>query len=175
MADLAELKPEFATKVDQLLTNCQSRGVVMRPFFTIRTPLEQAKLWRQSRSTEEINAQVASLRKQGASYLAQCIVDVGPCNGPQVTNAIPGLSWHQWREAVDCFWFVNGKAEWDYTKNIKGINGYKIYVEEAKKLGLTPLGPSIGDWVHVQMRKESSPQRLYKINEIDQMLKEMWG
>ena len=41
---------------------------------------------------------------QKANFLASVLDGVGPQHGPHVTNALPGLSWHQWGEAVDCFW-----------------------------------------------------------------------
>src|SRR5688500_11665145 len=103
-ADLEPLVPEFRAKVDQLITRCQREGVEMRPYFAIRTPFEQAKLWRQSRTREEIMNRMATLRAAGAEFLAHCIESVGPQNGLHVTNAPPGLSWHQWGEAVDCVW-----------------------------------------------------------------------
>jgi len=82
------------------------------PLFTIRTPEQQARRWRQSRTSEEIGEKVNWLRAQGAPYLASVIEDVGPQFGPKVTNAIPGLCWHQWGEAIDCFWNIEDRAEW---------------------------------------------------------------
>ena len=61
---------------------------------------------------------------------------VGPQKGDPVTNAIPGLSWHQWGEAVDCFWVVNNKAVWDLETVVNGLNRFMVYANEAKKLGL---------------------------------------
>ena len=98
-ADLTLLVPAFRPRLETLLANCRARGVEMRPYTGLRTPLEQAKLWRQSRSREQIDAKVAQLRAAGADYLADCIVHVGPRNGDPVTNAVPVLSWHQWGEA----------------------------------------------------------------------------
>ncbi|GAK49224.1 hypothetical protein U14_00443 [Candidatus Moduliflexus flocculans] len=54
---------------------------------------------------------------------------VGPQYGDPVTNALPGCSWHQWNEAVDLFWVIDGKAEWSSKKKImlqdgSSVNGY---------------------------------------------------
>lgn len=72
---------------------------------------------------------------------------------------MPGLSWHQWGEAVDCFWSLNGSAEWSASTKADGINGYRIYASFAKDMGLDAGGfwHSFKDWPHVQMRSAGSP------------------
>jgi hypothetical protein len=154
---------------EQLLVNCKARGYEMRPYFTLRTPEEQAKLWRQSRTGQEIEARIQDLEAKGAPYLARVIREAGPQNGAKVTNAIPGLSWHQWGEAMDCFWLVDGGAEWSTRRKIDGHNGYAIYAEEAERLGLTAGGhwQSFKDWPHVQLRADSNPGKQFSLAEID--------
>jgi hypothetical protein len=156
--ELGTLKPEFRARIEQLLEACRARGIEMRPYFAVRSPLEQARLWRQGRAREEIERKVGHLRADGARYLAQCLEQAGPQHGPRVTNAAPGLSWHQWGEALDCFWVVDGAAEWDITRAVDGLNGYKVYAEEAMLLGLTAGGRwAAADWPHVQLRRASGP------------------
>jgi len=176
-ASLDDLVPEFKPGAERLLQLCLSRGVEMRPNETLRTPLDQAKIWRQSRSTEEIHAKVASLRAAGAPFLAQWIVDVGPQHGDPVTKAPPGLSWHQWGEALDCFWVVDGKAEWSTTRKVGGVNGYRVYAQAAKELGLEPGGlwRTLKDWPHVQSRHASSPASVFTLPEIDQVMRDRFG
>ena len=168
-ADLSTLVPEFRTKVDQLVAACAARGVTMRPYMGLRTPLEQAKLWRQSRAREVIDQKIQQLRQAGANFLADCLETAGPQNGPPVTNAIPGLSWHQWGEAVDSFWFVNGDAEWSTDKLIGGINGYHVYADQAETVGIFPGGhwTSFKDWPHVQFRKAASPLDVMNLVDVD--------
>ena len=79
--DLNALVPEFRLKVEELLPICDQSGYTMRQFFTIRTPFEQGKLWRQSRSSQEIQEKLSELRNKGAGFLAHCIESVGPQNG----------------------------------------------------------------------------------------------
>jgi len=122
--DLDSLVPEFRSKVEELLVLCDQSGYSMRQFFTLRTPFEQGKLWRQSRSSQEVRQKISELQNGGADFLALCIDSVGPQDGRHVTNAIPGLSWHQWGEAVDCFWLLDGNAEWSTRKKVDGLNGY---------------------------------------------------
>ncbi len=153
------LDPEFKSKVEQLIDVCRASGVMMRPYSGLRKPSKQAKLWRQSRSTEQINAEIKRLRDADAPFLADVLDKVGPQHGPHVTNALPGLGWHQWGEAVDCFWAVDGRAEWSTERLVDGVNGYQFYAEAARNFGLTAGGfwNSFKDWPHVQLRTAGSP------------------
>lgn len=172
--DTTALTPEFNNKLRELLLACQGQGVEMRPYFGIRTPFEQAKLWRQSRTREEINKKITDLKAQGAPFLAHCLESVGPQNGPHVTNALPGLSWHQWGEAVDCLWVVAGQAEWSTVKQVNARNGYRVYAEQSVQLGLDAGGlwRSLKDWPHVQLRQAGSPAKLYSLADIDKAMQE---
>ena len=155
---LTGLDPEFTDRLKAALADNADRGATMVPYFGIRTAQEQAKLWRQSRSVQQIADRVADLRARGADFLATCIESVGPQHGPPVTNAIPGYSWHQWGEAMDCYWLRDGKAEW--SPDVGGAkNGYRVFAEVATQHGLTAGGywQSIKDWPHVQKRRASSP------------------
>lgn len=175
--DLNDLTDEMRVQAEALLEACRGRGYEMRPFFTLRTAGEQARLWRQSRTTEEIERQIRDLEENGAPFLAQVIRDAGPQNGPKVTNALPGLSWHQWGEAIDCFWLVDSAAEWSTQRKINGVNGYAVYAGEATRLGLDAGGhwTSFKDWPHVQLRGESSPARLHPLAEINDAMAEKFA
>jgi peptidoglycan LD-endopeptidase CwlK len=175
--DLSLLVPEFQDKLNGLLAACRGKGVEMLPYFGIRTPFEQAKLWRQSRTADEVARKIADLRSQGAPFLAHCLDSVGPQNGAPVTKAIPGLSWHQWGEAVDCAWVVAGKTEWSLQKKVNGINGYQLYAEQARALGIDAGGlwKSFKDWPHVQLRPASSPLKVLSLAEIDKAMQERFG
>lgn len=166
---LDSLEPGFRTRVRELLERCRVRGVEMRPYAGLRDTFEQARLWRQSRSIEEINEKIRTLREHGAPFLAMCIESVGSQHGDHVTNTPPGLSWHQWGEALDCFWVVDGRAEWSTRRRIDGVNGYSIYAEEAEKIGLTAGGRWIRfkDWPHVQARSDGSVESAIPIRTID--------
>ncbi len=175
--DLNDLVPEFKRQVEQLLSACDSSGYPMRQFFTLRSPFDQGKLWRQSRSRQQVEQKINELRDNGAEFLAHCIESVGPQNGRHVTGAIPGLSWHQWGEAVDCFWLVEGDAEWSTRRKINGVNGYLNYAEIARSMGLTAGGfwSSFKDWPHVQLRRESNPGRIFSLTEIDREMRNRFG
>jgi len=171
------LEPGFRAQLDQTLANCASRGVEMVPYFGIRTPFEQGALWRQSRSVQQVAEKIADLKARGAQFLAHCIESVGSKHGPQVTNAIPGYSWHQWGEAMDCYWLRDGKAEWN-AEILGPKNGYRIYADQATKDGLTAGGYwiSLKDWPHVQKRKSGSPAESgLTLLQIDARMREKFG
>ena len=175
--ELSLLVPAFRSKVNELLAACLSNGVTMVPYQTLRDPWTQARYWRQSRSFPEIRAKMEELRSKGAPFLADVIESVGPQDGRPITNAIPGLSWHQWGEAVDCFWEVAGGAEWSATRRINGVNGYQIYAGEAVALGLDVGGhwSSLKDWPHVQLQKGKSPLAYHSLPEIDTIMRDRFG
>lgn len=181
--DLSALVPQMKTAVDALVAACAARQIEMRPYVALRTPEEQARLWRQSRSSEQIAAEVTRLQRAGAPYLADCLQRVGPQHGPPVTKAVPGLSWHQWGEAVDFFWALHGKAEWSVTftapvsGDFMGENGYHVLVDEAQKLNLHPGGAwkRFQDWPHVQLHGAASPADVMSLAEIDRQMAERFG
>jgi peptidoglycan LD-endopeptidase CwlK len=177
MAILDKINPELRQKVQTLITRCVSLGVEMRVTDGLRDPFEQAKLWRQSRPKSIIEAKIAELMHNGASFLAECLRKVGPQNGEHVTNTIPGVSWHQWGEAVDCVWIVNGAAEWSEDKLINGVNGYRIYAKEAEEMGLTAGGHWVNfkDWPHVQLRSAANAASIMSIVEINNKMEERFG
>ena len=176
-ADLEIIDPALKGKALTLIEKCKQRGAEMRANAGLRSPLEQARLWRQSRTTEAINQKISLLRRAGADYLATCIEKVGPQFGKPVTNAIPGYSWHQWGQALDFFWVVHGKAVWDTDLLIDGVNGYQVLAEEATRLDLTPGGywTSFKDWPHIQLPHEDNPDDVYTLAEINAKMRERFG
>lgn len=155
-----------------IFTALPARGVVVRPYYTVRSPWEQARLWRQSRSRETIEAKIEELVSADAPTLATYLRSVGAQSGKPVTRAIPGLSWHQWREAFDVFVLKDGKAIWDAADP-----GYIALAEEAKKLGMTPgrYFPTFPDCDHIQARPQASPKGIYTLPEIDETMRSMYG
>lgn len=153
--NLTHLTPAFREMATLLLANCKERGVIMRPFFTVRGPAVQARLWCQSRTRSQIEAQVRALQYAGIAWLPSLFNLQWAKTGPRVTQALPGLSWHQWGEALDCF--VQGAddtAIWNPRDP-----GYRVYGEEAQKLGLEAgvFWTRFPDAVHVQFRTAPSP------------------
>lgn len=156
---LNDLDPGFRTKVGELLPRCAQQGARMVPTQGLRTPWQQAIYWRQSRSISEIAAAIAMLQNAGAAFLAGVLDAVGPQHGREVTKVLPGNSWHQWGEALDCFWEVDGRAEWSTTRKVNGVNGYHVYAGAAKALGLDAglFWTRFKDAPHVQLRRTANP------------------
>ena len=102
---------------------------------------------------------------------------MGPQNGDPVTKTPPGISWHQWGEALDCFWLVDGAAEWSLRRMVNGQNGYHVYADEAEKLELTPGGhwPRFKDWPHVQLRDADNAASVMSLAQIDAAMKARFG
>lgn len=171
-ADLSLLTDSFRTRLIPMLEDCKAQGFEMVPYVTLRHPLEQAKLWRQSRTTAEIIAKIKYLKDYGAPFLAQCIQSVGvQPTKPHVTNAVPGLSWHQFGRAADCFWrvpMVSGAATYWVGE------GFDVFAKTIREHGLT-CGDSWNDKDHVQDVAISSPLGLYSLKEIDRMMKDKFS
>jgi len=166
--DIQLLVPEFRDKAEELIRLTGDKGFEMRPFYTERDIFDQAKLWRQSRSTVEVRKAADRLDHEGATYLAKVLINVGPQHGRWATNALPGQSWHNWGEAIDCF--VQGdeqRAIWSSKHP-----GYQAYAETAKELGLV-AGHfwQRKDSVHVQYR-QSGVRAERTWTEIDEAMKE---
>lgn len=179
--DIEALEDGFRGQIQELLAQCSALGIEMRPFHTLRDPFEQARLWRQSRSTSEILAKLKQLRRNGAPFLAHVIESVGPQHGAPVTNAIPGLSWHQWGEAIDCYWLLRNRAEWSANKQAtlsdgRKLNGYRLYAELAVGSSLTAGGHwrRLKDWPHVQ-RRSAEVEDYYTLPEIDAAMQARFG
>lgn len=176
-ADLDKLAPGLRARLLRAIRRCGALGCEMRPNNGLRDPFEQARLWRQSRSREEIDAKILEFETGGAAFLAECLHSVGPQHGQKVTDTPPGFSWHQWGEAVDCFWFVDGKAEWSTRKFVDGLNGYQVFATEAQRAGLTAGGhwSNFKDWPHVQLRTASNVGAIMSLQEIDAAMRERFG
>lgn len=170
---LDTLRPEFRCPLERAIEQTELRGVHMVPYETQRDVWRQAKLWRKGRSGATIRGKIQWLRDNGADYLADVIDGVGPQRGDWKTNAIPGLSWHQWGLAADLYWDSNGPevkggAEWS------DLSGYETFAEVAKGIGLTSgFFWRSRDAVHVQLPSTHKPDMT--IAEISAAMQERYG
>lgn len=168
-ADVKLLDPEFQEKYVKLLKSCEEKGFKLVPFFTLRDPQLQAKLWRQSRPWPQIEAAIRMLLSNDAPWLAKLLEGVGPQYGRWATNSLPGMSWHQYGMAGDAFVLdqANGRAIWNANHD-----GYRIYARQAVGLGLVPgYYWRRRDAVHVQGVQERVRDR-HNWAEIERIMKE---
>jgi len=152
------LEGAFTKKVGVLLQELAKDGYIFMPYCGVRDPWTQAKRWRQSRTTSQVQAALGFLKDRQAMFLYQVMTSVGPQTMSKWrTSALPGQSWHQYGLAVDCYLRSDdGTPEWD-----SGHPGYKAYADKARELGLTPGYYWRGkDAVHVQAESESPTEKL---------------
>jgi peptidoglycan LD-endopeptidase CwlK len=156
------LLPEMRIPMHELLRVGQQEGIEILCYCGMRTCVEQAMLFRQSRSRAEIDKKKQSLTDRGYPFLSEVLDFVGPQKGTlgkHVTKAGPGESWHQYGLAADCVPLIAGKAMWEVSHP-----HWRIYGEIAMHLGLTWAGSwtSFKEMPHVQKPITSNPLNTYK-------------
>lgn len=166
--DFSLLNKSFSEKAKQVIEKCELYGITMVPFFGLRSLQDQAKLWRQSRTSEEVHQAIGELRERGADYLASVMQDVGPTFGRWATNAAPGLSWHNWGEALDCLWVkYKGRPTSPAERDGREGEGYRTYANIAMDCGLAAgYNFRCKDGVHIQLRSHEIPS-LMSIKEVN--------
>jgi peptidoglycan L-alanyl-D-glutamate endopeptidase CwlK len=167
-ANMQDLIPAFRTKVTAALAELANQGLVFKPYFTLRDPVVQAKLWRQSRSSDVVGKQIQDLKDAGCDFMVECFDKAGPADGPWRTNALPGLSWHQYGEAVDCFLEdADGNPIWE-SKN------YGRFGQVGDANGMW-WGGHFGDNDHWQNRRTEPPQAFGTLKQINDALEAKWS
>jgi peptidoglycan L-alanyl-D-glutamate endopeptidase CwlK len=167
-ADLNDLIPEFRAKVTVALDQLAAEGTKFVPYFTLRNPVKQAGLWRQSRSAAVVRKQIDDLRAEACDYIADCLDKAGPSSGPWATNALPGVSWHQYGEAVDCYLLdATGKPDWQAAH-------YGRFGTVGDANGMW-WGGHFGDTDHWQNRRIEPPAAFGTLRQINDALAAKWG
>lgn len=146
---LPRLNPDFGVQVQSVLNALLEEGVVMRPYSGMRSPLEQALLWAQSRTPLECELMARRLEEERAPFIAQVLRRaLFICMpGRWATNNLPGQSWHSFGMAIDCHVVSeDGRAVWGPKHQ-----AYARYADIAREHGLFP-GYDLArqDVVHVQ-------------------------
>lgn len=168
--NLSDLIPEAEDKANLFLEQLEERGVNALIYCTLRTPEEQIKLYRQSRSSAQIKQKILKLRGRGFGFVADVIEKVGPQKtGRHVTNACGYESFHNLAEAFDAVPLIGGKPAWNYSHakdewDTMGIVG--------KCVGLEWGGywTRFVDRPHFQLRPGGNPLKIYAPEEFQQLL-----
>lgn len=165
---LKDLTSEMQDKAEFVLGYCKNEGVDLLIYCTLRSLEEQAILFRSSDPTGEIvKNKIQKLKNRGFGFLADVIEKVGPqkCEGWK-TNAAPGESYHNYKEAFDAVPCIGGKPMWAYHTYKKG---WDAYGEACREVGLE-WG---GDWIkkhldmpHAQLRTGSNPLKILNPEEV---------
>jgi len=165
---LDDLTPQMQDKAKLIKELCAKSGVELLIYCSGRTLTEQARTYRQSRTTDQIKHKAAALMSRGYKTFADALLNCGPCPGvlgQHVTNAAPGESWHSYGEAFDAAPVVDGKICCD---TFHHRAQWQVYGQAIESVGLT-WGASFKDYPHCQ-RFKLSPLHVYTPENIDQYL-----
>lgn len=159
---LPVLSTDFRLRVQETLRICEGDNLHMLPYCTLRTCEEQARLFRKTRTLQEIRQKQQSLRDRKLPFLADVLDVVGPQAGElgrHVTKAGPGESWHNYGLAVDCVPLKDGKAVWE-----ESAPEWKTYGEAARIAGLQWAGTwqDFREMPHIQSLPFPNPITHYK-------------
>lgn len=154
---LLDLHPAAALRVNDWIELCGKAAVDILIYCTLRDRETQANLYRQGASIAKIEAEIRHLVMLGMEEEASILKasKVAPLSGRKVTNAAPGLSYHQPQTvagktgslACDFVPLLGGKPAWTQD----GL--YLRAGELAEKAGLTWSGRwegSMKETAHVQ-------------------------
>ena len=167
---LEDLVPKARENANVVVEVCEQAEFDLLIYCTLRTLEEQAKLFRQSRSWEEIKKKILDFKSRGFTYLADILENAGPSYGPHVTNAAPGESWHNYGEAWDAVPLVNGKPVWNY---FNARSHWDAYGECVRQVGMNWAGDwqTFREYPHAQMRPGGNPLRQLNADQILEILK----
>lgn len=160
---LEDLVPEVQERAREHVMRCADAGIELLIYCTLRDTHEQARLYRQSRTKEQVQAKIDQYKSRGFPALGKILKDVGPQkSGPKVTGAGPGESFHQYSMAYDCVPVLNGKPVWSSSGE-----GGKIWAkvgELGKKTGLEWAGDwtSFREFPHFQWTNGRTVQDLMR-------------
>ena len=165
---LEDLKPKFRLKLLFVMEQLDQKGISYEIFSCLRDPQEQAELWMKSRSEQEIRGAIDKLTKQGAPWLSNLVRATHRPYGRWETNNLPGLSWHQWGEAVSIrVLSESGRVIWNPNNE-----GYRALADLTRMVNLTSgFFWKRRDVVHVQLRADAV-RAYYTWSEIDREMKE---
>lgn len=111
---LQDLTPETRACAELFLNLAHDAGLDVLIYCTRRSCEEQARLYRQGRTSARIELMLTALeRDYGRADLAELLHNVGPQYGPLVTNAAPGQSLHNYGLAFDAVPMRHGKPIWN--------------------------------------------------------------
>lgn len=166
--DIKDLTPSLQKKAKQIVEECKNNGVELLIYCTLRTLQEQAKLYCQGRTTKQIAEKAASLKEKGFGFLAAFLEKETQTKGKIVTNAGPGESWHNYREAFDAVPIVGKTCLWNYKSNKAK---WDVFAKAAENAGIEWGGNwKFKDYPHVQESKSGNPLDDFKPEEIKEML-----
>jgi peptidoglycan L-alanyl-D-glutamate endopeptidase CwlK len=152
--DLLDLKPAVRAQAEKFLQRSRDAGHDFLIYCTYRPLSEQARLYRQGRQIERIQAKAAQLDETfGRPDLAEKLIAVGPQQGRIVTGAAPGESLHNYGLAFDGVPLISGKPSWG-TREPDSRALWMVYGEMGEGAGMRWAGrwKSFLEFPHLQAR-----------------------
>jgi peptidoglycan LD-endopeptidase CwlK len=150
---LADLDPTMQPLAEKFIRRCREAGLDVLIYCTLRPAYEQAQLYRQGRSMAQIRTTADRLRDEfGRPDLCDLLIDVGPQQGPKVTQACPGQSLHNYGLAFDAVPLRAGRPVWGRNRpEDKAL--WESFGACVRKAGLEWGGdwPRFRDFPHAQM------------------------
>lgn len=171
-----DLAPVVRAAVDHLFQLWDQRmdtGLLL--YQTYRSLAHQSRLYRQSRTTAQIEGKVESLTDRGFGLLADTLEEVGPQwgkLGAHVTWAGPGESWHNYRRAVDCVPLdEDGQPLWEQDHIL-----WPVYGDLCAEVGLHWGGSweRFSDLPHAQLHEPANPLKVHTPDHIHQIADQLW-
>lgn len=107
---LTDLVPEAYERAEAAAVAWERAGLTVLVTCTYRTPEEQGALYAQGRLP--LGAVNAAREAVGLSAIGENE------NRHKITNAAPGMSWHNWQRAFDVVPLVAGKCVWNASASI---------------------------------------------------------
>ncbi len=127
--DPSSLLPPLEVRLWAIRDVLKAAGIDLLILDCYRDPWTQARLYRKSRTRQEIEAKIDAYDHRGVPELGRILDQVGPQFGrlgAHVTWAGPGESWHQYRRAFDQVpWFDSKRLLWDVDPEGKTAEGRK--------------------------------------------------
>jgi len=159
---IEDLEFGLRSRVRAMVRDLEEEGITLLIYCTFRSPEEQARLYRQSRSRDEIDVKVRKLEDRGFKFFADILVGVGPQKGflgRHVTFAGPGESFHQYRLAADGVPIIEGKCGWSKTIYKKQ---WEAYGKAARKHRFFWAGDWKGfqEFPHIQSMPSGNPLKI---------------
>lgn len=112
---IEDLHPEAQQAARQHLLLCADAGIELLIYCTFRDAAEQARLFHQGRTAQQVRQKADQLQAAGFPQLAELLRDTVPQPGAKVTFAGPGESFHQYNAAYDCVPLFQGRPVWSTT------------------------------------------------------------
>ncbi|MCW8330948.1 M15 family metallopeptidase [Photobacterium sp. SDRW27] len=169
---LGDLTEAMRDKAETVQRACKEAGEFeLLIYCTLRPLEEQARLFRQSRSRQQIDLKSQKFRSRGLVFLADILESVGPCYGDHVTNAAPGESWHNYGQAFDAVPLIGGKPAWNY---MKARSYWDAYGEAVRQTGLYWAGDwqRFREYPHAQLNPGGNPLKSMNADEVYTALQE---